>query len=225
MTKVALFDLDGTLLDSRPAVLDAYALAAAEFPGGSAALSLIPEGRLLAMRVIEVCAEIAGPADADRCAQLYDENYRLHAPNQVKLYDGVVETLKTLLDEGFDLGIVTNKGRSRTPSDIAPLDGGGGGASLFKVVVTADDTPERKPSSIPMEFALREGGWSPNEVVYVGDGPHDAESALSAGLNFVGAAWGYYGEQSLREGGATLINGDVRDLLETLRTVFSKTPK
>lgn len=212
MSRAALFDLDGTLLDSRGAVLAAYRLAAAEFPGGIERLAGIPEGQLLAMRVIECCDIIAGAKRADECADLYDQSYRLRTRSDVRIYAGVVGMLQELRDAGLRLGVVTNKGASRTPVDIAELDGHGQGADLFDVVITAADSVERKPSPRPIQVALERTGWAPQSCVYIGDGPHDAESALSAGLGFVGAGWGYYGPEPLRSAGAEKVCSDVAEL-------------
>ncbi|WP_347059646.1 HAD hydrolase-like protein [Blastococcus sp. HT6-30] len=213
----ALFDLDGTLLDSRAAVIDAYRLAARAYPNGLENLAAIPEGRLLAMRVIECCALIAGPALAEDCAVRYDENYRLRTRKKVQVYPGVVEALAALRTEGIRLGVVTNKGLARTPGDIAPLDGHGNGAELFDVVVTAADTVERKPSPRPIQWALEKTGWAPGWAVYVGDGPHDAQSAFGAGLSFVGAGWGYYGLADLKAAGADVVCQDVGELVDAVR--------
>jgi phosphoglycolate phosphatase-like HAD superfamily hydrolase len=221
MSRVVLFDLDGTLLDSRPAVLAAYAEAALHFEGGAERLASIPVGELLAMRVVESGAVIAGEGSADAFVQLYDEAYRLRTYTEVTLYDGVVPMLRALADSGFALGVVTNKGLSRTPGDVAPLDGGSGGEALFEVIVTADDSVERKPSPRPMEIALERGGWRPEHAVYIGDGPHDHESATSAGLAFLGAGWGYYGPDALSSAGAEHVLTTPSALPEAIDRLFA----
>ena len=222
MAPAAIFDLDGTLIDSRPAVLEAYRLAAAEFVGGTERLAAIPEGLLLAMRVIESASAVAGPAHAEACAARYDELYRLNSHRHVRVYDGVVEMLATLAAEGIELGIVTNKGRSRTPADVAGLDGGDGGNDLFRAIVSAEDTPERKPSPDPILFALEQADWRPEHSVYVGDGPHDAQSALAAGLQFIGAGWGYYDEDGLRGAGASNVLHEPKELTDTIRSMLAR---
>jgi phosphoglycolate phosphatase-like HAD superfamily hydrolase len=221
VTTAALFDLDGTLMDSREAVLAAYGLAAEQFPDGPARLAEIPEGELLAMRVIEVCTRIAGVERAEECAELYDVGYRTRTRELVRLYPGVVEMLASLRAGGIRLGVVTNKGASRTPADIAPLDGQGQGADLFDVVVTAADSVERKPSPRPIEIALERTGWEASRSVYVGDGPHDAESAFAAGLGFVGVSWGFYGREPLLGVGAEVVCDDMTELEQALRDALA----
>ncbi|MGJ9413845.1 HAD family hydrolase [Aeromicrobium sp. CF4.19] len=218
----ALFDLDGTLVDSRPAILGAMRAAAGEFDGAAERLAEYSEGVLLAERLRVTAAAIAGHERAAEYAARYDEHYAELSPQLTTVYPDVVDVLAELRADGVRLGIVTNKGQSRTPGDLAPLDGARGGLDLFDVVVTADDTVERKPSPEPILHGLRKVGWRSESAVYVGDGPHDARAALDAGTSFIGAGWGYYGRDSLRtEGREFAVLDRPAELAPTLRRIFA----
>lgn len=192
----ALFDLDGTLIDSRPAVLAAYRFALAEVTGALDHLAALGTGEMMKLRMTEVMDLVARDRAAE-CVLRYDDFYRREGHAIVTVYPGVVDMLADLQERGVALGIVTNKGRNRTGRDLDPLDGRGTGRSMFTTVVTTEDTVERKPSPQPLLLGLERGGWRAAGSVYVGDGPHDAVAAAAAGMRFVGAAYGYYGADAL----------------------------
>lgn len=194
MTCAVLFDLDGTLIDSRPAILDCYRAALAPIPGGWESLLELGLGRVMRWRMREVMAEVAGERAAE-CRARYESHYLEEGHRKVTLYPGAVDMLDGLRRQGVRLGIVTNKARVRTEHDLRTVHGARDLLPLFDVVVTTEDTPERKPSPEPVLLGLRRGGWAAADCAYVGDGPHDAESALAAGTGFVGAGWGYYPEE------------------------------
>ncbi|MFG1945317.1 HAD family hydrolase [Nonomuraea sp. NPDC048826] len=194
MTRAVLFDLDGTLVDSRPAILDCYRAALAPLPGGWESLLALGLGRMMRWRMREVMAEVAGERAAE-CESRYERHYLEEGHRKVTLYPGAADMLDALRGQGLRLGIVTNKGRVRTEHDLRTVHGARDLLPLFDVVVTTEDTVERKPSPEPILHGLRRAGWAAGDCAYVGDGPHDAEAAVAAGTGFVGAGWGYYPEE------------------------------
>ncbi|MDA0638638.1 HAD family hydrolase [Nonomuraea sp. MCN248] len=194
MTRAVLFDLDGTLVDSRPAILDCYRAALAPVPRGWETLLELGLGRVMRWRMREVMAVVAGDRAAE-CESRYERHYLDEGHRKVVLYPGAVDLLDALREQGSRLGIVTNKGRVRTEHDLRTVHGTRDLLPLFDVVVTTEDTTERKPSPAPILLGLQRAGWTAGDCVYVGDGPHDAEAALAAGTGFVGAGWGYYPDE------------------------------
>ncbi|MFI6710803.1 HAD family hydrolase [Nonomuraea sp. NPDC050478] len=194
MTRAVLFDLDGTLVDSRPAILDCYRAALAPVPQGWESLLELGLGRVMRWRMREVMAEVAGEL-APECVSRYERHYLEDGHRKVVLYQGAADMLDALRGQGLRLGIVTNKGRERTEHDLRHVHGARDLLPLFDVVVTTEDTVERKPSPEPILHGLRRAGWTAGDCAYVGDGPHDAEAAIAAGTAFVGAGWGYYPDE------------------------------
>jgi HAD superfamily hydrolase (TIGR01509 family) len=206
-----VFDVDGTLLDSRPAIVAAYRHAfgtvlGIEFPRDDEVRAL------LAPRLREVCETHAG----DRAAEVeaaYRSFYLERGDALVRAMPGAVELLEGLEKRGLAVALVTNKGRERLGPDLRR-----GGLDGFELAATvcSEDAVERKPHPEPFEVALRRCGVEAAAALYVGDGPQDVQAAKAAGSRVVGAAYGYYGAEALApfEPTATIARAD--DLLELL---------
>lgn len=183
--KAVLFDFDGTLADTRFAVVRAY-LAAIET---ELSIRIEPDEEhiedMLRRKPLEYYQQHYG-GYAERLAQLYAEGYRSEG---VRYFEGIPALLHELKQRGIRVGIVTNKGRSRLLSDLQVL---GTDASYFHVLVCGEDTPERKPLPQPILKAMRDLALEAQDVVYVGDAPHDVEAAKAAGATAVGVSWGSY---------------------------------
>jgi len=205
------FDLDGTLVDSRAAILGAYqhvfrSVAHAPFPfDGDSDL-----GQLLAMRPVEVFAQALGSRE-DECVAAYHEHYRDCSGYAVKAYEGAKALLEALVDKGHRIGIVTNKASDRAILDLART--GVVDVAILCTLVGSEHTVKRKPHPAPLLLALERCGAIAARSVYVGDGPHDMSAARAAGMAGVGASYGYYGADALREAGAQALIGSPMELV------------
>lgn len=194
--ELVLFDFDGTLARTLPAVVESYRSACEEilgreFPGEDPA----ERERVLTVRFTDLCAELAGDR-APLLVESFRRRYlgeRLESP--VRLYDGVREMLEQLIAGGAAVGIVTNKTRIGLEFDLERT----GLASLpFVAIVSADDTAERKPHPRPLLLARERTGMAPSRSFYVGDAPHDLGAARAAGMHGVAALWGDFPADALR---------------------------
>ncbi|USG65517.1 HAD-IA family hydrolase [Brevibacillus ruminantium] len=183
-----LFDLDGTLLDSREAVIDAVAHTAERFaPGRFSRHDLVWR---FGESFDDFLAAAAGE-EYDRKAVMdtYLSYVRAHHNDHVRLFPRVSEELGRLRDAGFRLGVVTNKQREFAVAglELAEI------AGLFEVVVAVDDVSRGKPSGEPIEKALTLMGMEPEEALMVGDSRYDVLAAVGAGVRSVVLEW--YGPQ------------------------------
>lgn len=211
-TKCVLFDLDGTLIHSRPALVAAYRAAFSEVLGQSFPdLEKDPE-RFLTPRVWEVCTDIAGDRAAE-CVEAYDRHYRTDTYQLVKPYPGILEMLTTLQERGISTGIVTNKGRARAEMDLAWV---GIAPNSMTAVICAEDTTERKPHPAPVALGIATAGVEPAETVYVGDGPQDARSGRASGAATISVLYGYYDADVLAEAGPDQVAATPADLVRML---------
>jgi pyrophosphatase PpaX len=162
-----------------------------------------------------VRAAIGGPGlvaqmrdlDPSRVDELVDA-YRAHNEplhDELEAFDGVLELLPVLRDEGRRLGIVTAK-RLRTVAlalDRFPVL-----RDAMDVVIGAEDTERHKPAPDPVLEALRRLGAEPRDAAYVGDSPFDIRAAKAAGVLAVAVGWGgiHPDERLLHERPDTLVH-------------------
>lgn len=185
--KHVLFDLDGTLVDTRAAVVGSYTRVFREKLDSDFPPVDFPVADLFAMRPAEVFALVA----PDRIEELH-EAYREAYPgcsNLVKVFDGIADMVRALVRDGRTPSLVTNKGLERTLIDlgVAGID-----PAVFSAIVTAEDTVERKPHPAPILLGLERAGASAEDAIYVGDGPQDILAARAAGMAVVGVTYGFY---------------------------------
>jgi len=189
--KVALFDLDGTVVDSAPDLAGT-----ANDMRAARRLSPLPYADLRCMvgsgaRGMVGVAFGLGPGD-DGFEALKDEfldRYQRRLLQATTVFPDMEPVLQRLEAEGRPWGIVTNK-HARF---ALPLIEGLGLHRRAAVQVYGDTTPHAKPHPEPLLEAARRLGVAPADCVYVGDDLRDVQAGRAAGMRTVAAAWGYLG--------------------------------
>jgi phosphoglycolate phosphatase len=196
MVKAAVFDLDGTLIDSAPDLR--VAVNKLLIQEGRRPLSLnevigmIGDG---AAKLVERAFAATGggnaKTDAKTIASLtarFLAFYEGHAADLTRPYPGVPETLAQLRDQQWALGICTNKPENATNEVLRALDL----ARYFGVVLGGDSIAGvRKPDPRLLLAAIERLGASPAEAVMVGDNANDVHAARAAGVPVILRAGGY----------------------------------
>jgi phosphoglycolate phosphatase len=208
MSRLVLWDLDGTLVDSRRdlAVSVNHALRTVGLPerGLDEVVGFVGEGAArLVSRAVDPHQDRFEPALA-----AWHAHYSEHLLDHTVLYPGLAEALAAAQ---APMAVITNK-----PGAMARriLDGLGVGAR-FAAVVGGDEAP-RKPDPAGTLAVMQRLGAAPAETVLVGDSVVDLQTAANAGIGFVAVAWGLVSEQALRAAGATRFAHTAADLLPWL---------
>ncbi len=198
LPQAILFDLDGTLIDSVPDLALAIDLALEDLNlprageenvrlwVGNGAAKLAERAFGFARSCFE--GNSAGLTDQKLLERfLYHYGHIPANQKRSKLYDGVVDVLKTLAEHNIRMAIVTNKPEQFTPSLLKAHDI----FSYFEVIVCGDSTAEKKPSSMPLEYALEGLGVCVESALMVGDSKSDILAAKACGMKSASVAWGY----------------------------------
>ncbi len=174
--KALLFDLDGTLLDSFSAHLEAYRIMFARF-----GIHITNESFLASYSPnwYETYEAMGLPKEVWEIANSYW--LEAAASQTPDLFPGV-ERILTRLSTSYKLGLVTSGSKSRVWRDLART----GVSGHFEVVITGDDVQQPKPAPEGLQLALGKLDLQPHEAVYIGDAQADYEMAQAAKVDFVG---------------------------------------
>jgi len=211
VTRLAIFDLDGTLVDSRQDIFRAvaHALASLGLPPRTLeeVTGFVGEGaaRLVA-RSIAPSDHLLEPALA-----AWRAHYAEHLLDHTRLYPGVAAALASAR---CALAVHTNK-----PADMARrILAGLGVLARFAAVVGGDDGPRKPDPAGTLEIMARLDA-SPEETVFIGDSRVDCETAAAAGIRFVAVTWGFLPAASLAGCRADVFASTAADLLPWLGAV------
>lgn len=210
--KAALFDLDGTLLDTLEDLANATnrALASAAYPVHpvSAYRRFVGNGlRTLVSRALPA-GEDASSA-LDELVRRTGENYARDWAETTRPYPHIPELLERLRGKGIPLAVVTNKPHDWT---LLMLDHYFPGQP-FAFVQGATPRIPHKPDPAGALKAAHNLNVTPEEAAFLGDSNVDMHTARNAHMVALGAAWGFRGAEELREAGADHILEDPLDML------------
>lgn len=220
-TGLALFDLDGTLVDSAPDIADAVDIALAACGrapiGEKVVRGLIGHGavRLMHRALTGLHDGEAEPSLHAEAYQHFVDAYQPRVFKRTRLFAGVEEVLTGLAAAGWALGCVTNKPARFT----VPLLAAAGIAERFAVTLSGDSLPTRKPAPEPILHAAIAVGVALPAVVMIGDSVTDLRAAQNAGVRAVCVSFGYHAGVDLAAAGAHEIIDDMRELLPLLGVV------
>ncbi len=211
----AIFDLDGTLLDTLDDIANAAnrVLAARGFPTHHNAhyRTFIGEGVVrLILRALPETHQDEPTVQA--CVRAYGQEYERSWNAQTQPYAGVPEMLDSLMVRGVKLAVLSNKPDRFTQRCVDELLA----RWAFDVVLGASDQFPRKPDpSAALEIARRLG-LPPGDCLYAGDSGVDMQTACAAHMYSVGVLWGFRSREELVQNGAQLRINKPSELLEFL---------
>lgn len=187
-----VFDLDGTLIDSREDLFQAVNATRVHMGREQLAPGLIQSyvGNG-AMVLIQKAFGPETPApEILRAHDFFIAYYREHPLDFTTLYPGVEAALDTLFHGGHQLAILTNKPIGITRRVLHGL----GITDRFFQVYGGDSFPEKKPDPKGLLTLIEEAGTSPAETWMIGDSAVDMETARNAGVKSCGVTWGFQPE-------------------------------
>lgn len=200
MKVLALFDLDGTLLDTPRAIATAMAQAVQDATGKAADEHVLQGlvGRPLP-KIVNQLARAVGDAQsaaAIQAAYLRRFESQILPLSPQLVFHGVKTSLQALRRSQATIGVITNKNRvsAQRMLDAAGL------LPFLDLVIGADDVMSPKPSPEGIRSAVSES--NPDYTFYVGDTPDDMTAACAAGVNAIGVTYGVGTSSELLQAGA-----------------------
>ncbi|PCD01678.1 haloacid dehalogenase [Sphingomonas spermidinifaciens] len=203
--RLAVFDCDGTLVDSQANICLAMEQC---FTGhGLAAPARAEIRRIVGLSLIEAMAALlpdAPPEQHRAMAEDYKHAFQALRGNggltDEPLFDGVAEALDAFEAAGWRLGVATGK----SDRGLSLILAHHGLTGRFVTLQTADRHPS-KPHPSMLHAALAEAGAAAERSVMIGDTSFDMAMAVAAGVRPIGVAWGYHNAHELRDAGALVV--------------------
>ncbi|MDR1578274.1 MAG: HAD family hydrolase [Deltaproteobacteria bacterium] len=204
MTRLAaIFDLDGTILNTLPDLVDSLnlALSAAGFPTHDldSFRPMVGNGMI---KMIEraLPAERRDPPTQTGILAHFKKEYAKRQCDRTVPYEGIVELLKDLNAQGWALGVLSNKDHENTLQVVNHYFPG-----IFHQILGVKPGATTKPDPTGARLICEALGQAPERVFYVGDSGVDMATAIGAGCRPIGVAWGFRPQAELIAGGALAI--------------------
>lgn len=199
--KMVLIDVDGTLVDSVPDL--AYCvdkmMQQLELPqrGEASVRNWVGNGveRLVRRALTDSLDGEPEQALFDKAYPIFLELYADNTSKRSLLYPGVREGIDYLKASGYELGCVTNKAAQFTEPLLKDL----GIYDEFRIVVSGDTLPQKKPDPAPLLHAAEFFGVAAEDALMLGDSVSDVKAARAAGFQIICMSYGYNHGQDIRE--------------------------
>lgn len=187
-----IFDLDGTLIDSKLDLAHAVNAARAHMGLGDLphplVFSYVGNGAPTLIR--RALGPEAGEAQVQEALEFFLEYYRDHMLDYTTLYPGVADTLDALLQSGKRMAVLTNKPVRISKAIISGL----GLERHFFQIYGGNSFEQKKPHPIGIETLLSEAGMGAGHALMIGDSAVDIQTARNAGIKSCGVTYGFQPE-------------------------------
>jgi len=216
MTKLVIFDLDGTLLNTVEDLGNAtnYALAQCGFP-----VHRIDEYYQMVGRGIynlfraAVPSEYASEENVQKMASYFLPYYDAHKCDFTKPYDGIMEMLKTITGKGVCLAVASNKYQDGAEKLVHHFFGD---YEFVKILGQRDGQPIKPDPAIVDQILAEVPYISKSETVYVGDSNVDMQTGANAQVRTIGVSWGFRSREELAAYNPSAIVDTTAELAEVI---------
>ena len=208
--QLAIFDLDGTLLNTLDDLADSvnHVMDEFGFPGRS-----LTEVRSFVGNGIKKLIERSAPADTsaeeiERMFEQFKVYYGAHCADKTKPYDGIMELLTDLKKQDVKLAVVSNKADYAVKALCEQYFPG-----FFNEAVGERVGIARKPAPDTVNEVLKILQIDKAQAVYIGDSEVDVQTAQNAGMDCIAVDWGFRDTEVLKEAGVETIVSTPKDLM------------
>jgi phosphoglycolate phosphatase len=214
--RLALFDCDGTLVDSQHAIVacmeEAFARAGLTPPGREATRRVVGLSLVNAVHMLLPDHEPELHIQIAEDYKVAFQRLRYEGGVQEPLFDGIVEAIDALTADGWALGVATGKSDRGLALCLAQH----GLSQRFATLQTADRHPS-KPHPSMIHQAMADTGAAPETTVMIGDTSFDMAMGVAAGARALGVEWGYHGADELSAAGAFRVAAHPAEIREAVQ--------
>jgi phosphoglycolate phosphatase len=187
-----VFDLDGTLVDSAPDLVDSLNVILGRegippFPTEQARKFVGRGGRMLIRQGLDAAGVATSEARLEAMFAAFIAHYEQHLAVKTRYYPGVETALDALAASGHVLAVCTNKYEKQARMLLREL----GGTERFATIAGQDTFPVCKPNAAALRLTIEKAGGDPTRAIMIGDTETDVSTARNAGLPVIAVDFGY----------------------------------
>ena len=207
--KTALFDMDGTLLDTLEDLRDStnHVLRAMGYPERSLEEMRRFVGNGAEMQIRRAVPEGTSEENIAKALRAYRAYYQEHCRIKTKVYDGLLDMLDALKARGVKTAVVSNKPDAAVKKLSEEYFGG-----RMDYAVGAKEGVRCKPYPDMVDDALKALGETRDGAVFIGDSEVDVQTGLNAGLPVIAVSWGFRPREVVIAAGAEKIADNASEL-------------
>lgn len=212
MKQLIIYDLDGTLVDTREDIARSanYMLSRMELPPISKEEVARYVGRGL-FQLIQSCLKTEDAKRIEKGAKIYRAFYAEHMLDHSVLYPGARETLEYF--KGRKQGVLTNKPNPFSENLLKAL----GVGDYFEMIVAGDSEYPKKPSPSAVHAMMHRWKIAPEETLFIGDSLVDIETARNAGVEIAVVSHGFSSAEELQSASPKILVNGFTELLEKIK--------
>lgn len=219
--QIAIFDLDGTILDTLEDLKESLnaALASEGLPPRTLEQTRAFVGNGIQNLIARAVPDGTAPEKTARVYDAFNRHYAVHCQDHTRPYAGIPEALLQLRQAGVRTAVVSNKSDYAVQTLCGACFPG-----QFDAALGWREGLRKKPAPDSVLAVLQECGIAPSEAVYIGDSDVDIETARNAGLACIAVNWGFRPRALLEQVGAQTIVSDVPALLRAILREEGRVP-
>ena len=216
MTKLVIFDLDGTLTNTLDSLVYSTneTLKEMKLPQISEEQCRIFVGNGARVQM-EKALGSSGSENLDRieeAMQIYGRIFDANCTYHVVPYEGITEMLESMKNRGLKLAVLSNKPHKQAVHVVETIFG----KETFQWIQGQIDTVPRKPDPTAVLQIAEKLGATPEETLYIGDSEVDVATGKNAQMHTVGVTWGFRGKEVLEDAGPELIVNSPEEIMNMI---------
>ena len=222
--RLAVFDCDGTIVDSQASIIlamvSAFEAHSHPIPNDESIRQVVGLPLRVGMEKLLPNADFSEHVKLENSYKEFFGDLRRRGTIDDPLYPGVFDVLNVLEDSGWILGIATGKSTRGLKMTLEKYDL----IDKFETLQTSDTAPG-KPDPGMLFNAMRDTGTDAESTIMIGDTTFDIEMAVNARVKAIGVSWGYHHQDELNSAGANVIANDFFLLPKLLNEIINNPQK
>ena len=209
--KLFLFDLDGTLIDSAGDIVEAVNFSLKELGRNP-----LPSNEIIkhvgygARNLMKDVLKTSDSNLIEKATNLFRDYYLKHSCEYTKPYPYIIDLLKLLKEKNKKIGVITNKFEAVSREILDKLNL----TKYIDILVGADTTKERKPSPIPVLYALEKLNMKPEDTIIIGDSEVDIQAGKNSGIKTALVLYGYGKTELAKQFNPDYIFNNVNEIIK-----------